>query len=441
MLNQDTARMFVLSSIAQYVPANSHGALQVLPIPTCQGPSTPDLCQITLPDWASDLGAGDVPSLLVPRYCLDTAPAVARDRADWQRCDWWQACFSHLTCEFERAYEAEHGPVHSYAFRLSTDLAPLWEHAWVNRIALFLRRWAAHQADTPEETLFGPLPAPEIRLTHDVDALEKTFPTRAKALAFDLFNAVRLISKGDLKQAFGRIKKGLGFFFRRANYNYLDHIKTLEQSFGQTSTFNVYGGKTPALRSPKSFLMDPGYDITKPKFSTPFRALAAQGFVIGVHPSFDVFDDPVRLRAQMDRIEQASGKPVTEIRQHWLRFTWAGTWRAQEAAGLSLDTTLGFNDRPGFRNGAALSMPAWIASEQRASETLTSQPLLLMDSHLFDYHLSDEDTRRATIDRWLDEVKAVKGIATIVWHQRVFHPKDYGWGEDYEYLLSRLPRV
>jgi len=72
---------------------------------------------------------------------------------------------------------------------------------------------------------------------------------------------------------------------------------------------------------------------------------------------------------------------------------------------------------------------------------LTSQPLLLMDSHLFDYHLSDEITRRRTIDHWLDEVKAVKGIATIVWHQRVFHPVDYGWGDDYAYLLSRLPRV
>jgi len=66
----------------------------------------------------------------------------------------------------------------------------------------------------PEDRLFGPLPAAEIRLTHDVDALEKTFPTRAKALAFDLFNAARLLSQGDLKQAFGRIKKGLGFFLR-----------------------------------------------------------------------------------------------------------------------------------------------------------------------------------------------------------------------------------
>ncbi|MGB7318032.1 MAG: hypothetical protein WBC85_08715, partial [Planktotalea sp.] len=338
-------------------------------------------------------------------------------------------------------HEAAHGPVHSYAFRLPTDLAPLWEYAWVNRIALFLRRWAARQANIPEDTLFGPLPEPEIRLTHDVDALEKTFPTRAKALAFDLFNAARLISKGDLKQAFKRIKKGISFFFRCANYNHLDQIKTLEQSFGQTSTFNVYGGKTRTPRSLKSFLMDPGYDITNPKFSMPFQQLANSGFRIGVHPSFDVFDDPIRLRAQMDRIEHACGQPVTEIRQHWLRFTWSGTWHAQEAAGLMLDTTLGFNDRPGFRNGAALSMPAWIASEQRASKTLSSQPLMLMDSHLFDYDLSDEATRRHTIDYWLDEVKAVRGLTTIVWHQRVFHPKDYGWGDDYKYLLSRLPCV
>ena len=36
----------------------------------------------------------------------------------------------------------------------------------------------------------------------------------------------------------------------------------------------------------------------------------------------------------------------------------------QEQSGFELDTTLGFNEIPGFRNSAALKMPAWIASEK-----------------------------------------------------------------------------
>lgn len=441
MENQDTARAFVLSSLERYAPVASWEALQGLPIPSCQNAFDLGFVHIALPDWARDLGVGSPPSLLVPRYCLQNASGTTKDWADWQRCDWWQACFSMLTCEGERMHEAAHGPVHSYAFRLPTELAPLWDYAWVNRIALFLRRWAAQVNGTSEDMLFGPLPRAEIRLTHDVDALEKTLPTRLKALAFDLFNAARLARKGQFSQAFQRLQKGLGFCLRSADYNFLDHITSLETRYGQTSTFNVYGGKSGRLRGPKSFLMDPGYNILKPKFADSFNRFAHAGFAIGVHPSFDVFDDSARLRFEIARIEKAVDVPVTEIRQHWLRFSWTGTWRAQEEAGLRLDTTLGFNDRPGFRNAAAVHMPAWIAEQNRASERLSSQALLLMDSHLFDYHLSDETTRRSTIDRWLDEIKYVGGIATIVWHQRVFHPIDYGWGDDYEYLLSRLPNT
>ncbi len=60
-----------------------------------------------------------------------------------------------------------------------------------------------------------------------------------------------------------------------------------------------------------------------------------------------------------------------------------------------------------------------------------------MDSHLFDYGAMNPDERRACIDAILAELNAVGGEASVVWHQRVFHP-DYGWDKDYEYLLSRL---
>ncbi len=432
-MSNNVVVQFVLQSAERYCAEATKDALIDLPIPTTSKPFDWPLVRICLPDWAADIGVGQPSHLMVPAFC------VTGEGADWECCDWWRACFSFLTCEAERHYEQRMGPCHSYAYRLPKTLTSLWDHAWVNRILLFLRRWAAWKAGRNEADMFGALRGAEILLTHDVDALQKTLPIRIKALAFDGFNALKLARQGALRDAVKRLVKGIGFFLRPADYNYLAYIAALEQSFGQVSTFNFHGGKSRRIRGPKRYLMDPGYDVTSSSIAHELRKLAANGFTIGVHPSFDVFADAEQLRAEMDRIRSATGLSVVEIRQHWLRFSWADTWRAQEKAGLLRDTTLGFNDRPGFRNGAAMCIPAWIAPEKRASDHLRSIPMILMDSHLFDYHVSDEQTRRATIDRWLDEVKAVHGIATVVWHQRVFHPKDYGWGDDYTYLLSRLP--
>ena len=41
------------------------------------------------------------------------------------------------------------------------------------------------------------------------------------------------------------------------------------------------------------------------------------------------------------------------------------------------------------------------------------------------------------IDEILDEIKFVGGEATVIWHQRVFHP-DYNWGSEYHYLLQGI---
>ena len=64
-------------------------------------------------------------------------------------------------------------------------------------------------------------------------------------------------------------------------------------------------------------------------------------------------------------------------------------------------------------------------------------PMVLMDSHLYDYATLSEEGRFAAIDAILDELVATGGEASVIWHQRVFHD-DYGWGGGYAYLLDGL---
>jgi len=383
---------------------------------------------VALPEWAADLGVDG--GLLIP-----SATIVPGEGAEFARTDWWAAAAWYLDGCAERLHEHRHGPIHSYSIRLAGWDARLWEHAWVNRIALFLRRAAARHAGQDERSALGPLPAAEIRLTHDVDAVDKTLRIRIKQGAFDLFNALRAIARGQAAQAAGKIAHGVRFATGPGDYWTVARMCGLEETLGLRSTFNVFAGRASARSWPASLLFDPTYDVSDSAVSRDLRGLARRGWAIGLHQSFDAWQDAAMMREQKARLEDAAQVSVQECRQHWLRFSWAATWPAQAAAGLAVDTTLGFNDRPGFRTGSALRFQP--RDGQGRVLSLASLPLVLMDSHLYDYAGPSAADPAAGIARWIGEVRAVAGIATVLWHPHVLSP-DYGWADGYEELLRAI---
>ena len=125
---------------------------------------------------------------------------------------------------------------------------------------------------------------------------------------------------------------------------------------------------------------------------------------------------------------------VTGCRQHWLRFSWQNTWAAQGKAGIKFDTTLMFNDRPGFRSSAALAWYPW-DSELNRSHTVKTCPSILMDSHLYDYRPMSDLERNLVIQDWLSRVGRVNGAVALLWHPHTL-TEDYGWGKGFEHLLE-----
>ena len=112
-------------------------------------------------------------------------------------------------------------------------------------------------------------------------------------------------------------------------------------------------------------------------------------------------------------------------RQHWLRFAWKNTWAAQSEAGIQVDTTLMFNDRPGFRSAAATTWAPW-NTDTRKEHNLLITPTMLMDSHFYDYQPMTSAERRAAMRHWIGEVRAVSGEIAVVWHPHTL-TSDYGW--------------
>lgn len=398
-----------------------------LPFPKVSGPLL--LINVKLPAWGAHWGCDGI--LAVPRECC-ADPAVPC----WEQVDWWQAAFLMLECWHERAWEMKHGPVHSFAFRLHGWDARVWERAWVNRIALFLRAWAAQQSGIRESALFGTLPRAEILLTHDVDAVAKTWAIRFKQSAFLGCNAVRLLACGQWVEAVGRLGQALHFLFLSHDWWMLDEMCEMERRAGVHSQFNFYAdGRGKTLRR---WLFDPGYDVAQPRLAALLMALARGGWRVGLHQSYDAWCVPELMRQQRERLQSLLPLEVRSCRQHWLRFSWHKTWRAQAEAGFSQDTTLMFNDRPGFRAAAALEWSPWDVMQRGAS--LNELPTVLMDSHFYDYQPMNAFERRTALRRWLSEIVAVGGQAAVLWHPHTMSA-DYGWREGFQDLLDELRGV
>jgi hypothetical protein len=387
---------------------------------------------VALPDWAADLGVGG--ALLVPAHCVIPAPDP---RPPFETVDWFQAAFLMLSCWDEARWEDRNGPVHSYSYRL-TGLDPrVWERAWVNRIFLFLRRSAARAAGQDEAAAFGPLPQARIIMTHDVDAVSKTLSIRAKALAFDLYNAARGLSRGDLAEFGRKVAEGARFVLSAADYWCFPRIRELERKHGVHSRFYIYAGSRSAGETLTRVVFDPGYRVGKhPALRRTLRELHAEGCGVGLHQSFAAWEDSTRMRNERLRLEAALDLPVTSCRQHWLRFSLGKTWSAQWAAGLAEDSTLGFNDRSGFRAAAALDIHPWRHADARPHD-LRSIPLTLMDSQFYDYQEMSPAARRDAMERWVREIREVRGTATVLWHQQVLS-EDYGWDRGFIELLELM---
>ena len=427
-------REYVLNSMERYwgkgralvasLPVVDHGLPASISVAS-------DGVEIVLPDWSGNAGVDGI--LLIPDWAAEQAGN------NWERVDWYAVCFWYLHCCAEREYESQKGPAHSYSYRLVGLDTAFWSRAWVNRIALFLRKWAAALAHDDELSLFGVLPGAKIHLTHDVDAVSKTQAIRFKQTAFHGFNACRYLLKGKFGDAVHKLGKALRFLFSQDDYWCFDQIISLEEKLGVKSTFNFYAGKPGNARTYKERLLDPAYSVHMDRLREQIQHMSKAGWNIGLHPSFDAWSDNERLVNEKKTLEAALADSVTVCRQHWLRFSFEKTWRNQEQAGFKLDTTLGFNDRSGFRNGAALKITPWDESRHSPMQDFSILPLVLMDSHLYDYELYAEEQRHEQIRYWIDEIKAVAGEATIVWHQRVMS-RDYQWSEGYRYLLNEVTR-
>jgi hypothetical protein len=151
---------------------------------------------------------------------------------------------------------------------------------------------------------------------------------------------------------------------------------------------------------------------------------------IGLHGSYFSLEENL-LERERQNLEQTFNRPVLMGRQHWLNLPGEASVERIFNAGITVDSTLGWNGSSGFRGGMARPFPILLSGGKHLWEV----PLVLMDGPLFNDLGLDTDGVFAYAKKILQQVWVRRGMVAINWHERAAHP-DYGWFEAYRRILE-----
>ncbi|MEA1892105.1 MAG: polysaccharide deacetylase family protein [Campylobacterota bacterium] len=252
----------------------------------------------------------------------------------------------------------------------------------------------------------------ELFLTHDVDNLYQ----------WESWKQVFRVSLGDILKrksislAFERIAEY--FLIKREKikdpFDTFDWLMDKSESVGVKSRFYFMSGGVTKF--------DNRYKIDEPKSLELIQKIKKRGHIIGIHPSYNAFDDKEQFKKELDLLEKTVGQKITEGREHYLRFEVPTTWQVWEDNGMEVDSTCGYADKEGFRCGTGDEFSVFnILSREKLK--LKERPLVVMDCSLFDYN----NYTYTNGEKKLAYIKKQTNSLTILWHNSyIKHIKFYG---------------
>lgn len=344
--------------------------------------------------------------------------------------------FLRLSCAAERRLEREKGPQHSYCSRGIVDseyLKPIVNYLFeLLRLAvgLFNLSLPATSSNFAEH--------PSFLLSHDIDAVNKTFLKSAKQSVMNMAKLPRTFRRHGAARGLEVLKSALILPFVADDFDHIESWRDWDRAAGFETSYYVYArlpARTISERI-KAGVFDPDYDVANnADLSARLRALHRAGSTIGLHGSFSSFNDAERLASEKKILEQSIDAPVDQVRQHWLRFRFDGTWRAQEEAGFETDAGFGFNNQVGFRSWLAHPHHPWDERNQKAHK-IRVIPMVAMDSTLFDYLLLSEIETLEKLKYLVEETQQFGGQVNINWHSHSCS-KQLNWHKAYIDFLGQ----
>lgn len=263
------------------------------------------------------------------------------------------------------------------------------------------------KVEWPEGKKFG------VFLSHDVDRVKKTYQ----------FLTHFLLEKRPYH---------LFSIFQKPNpYWQFEKIMELEEKYDVRSTF-FFLKETKKLKifHPSTYILSLGhYDFNEPAVRQIIKQLDEGGWEVGLHGSYNSYNNKDLLLKEKKELEKVLGKPVIGIRQHFLNLEIPKTWELQKEIGFYYDATFGYKDKIGFRDEKVMPFRPF-------NDHFLIIPLTVMDGTLFSNYKDDKS-------RWQAVMEIIKfaekkgGLVSFLWHQRVFNEKEFlGWSKMYEKIIK-----
>ncbi|WP_172371597.1 polysaccharide deacetylase family protein [Sporosarcina jiandibaonis] len=250
----------------------------------------------------------------------------------------------------------------------------------------------------------------EFILTHDVDDLRfwKDNKKNAKVLLGDIIKRknIKLFAKNfkDIMEIrFGKKKDPFDTF---------DELMSISEQKNLQSRFYFMSGGTTKY--------DNRYDIKDDLTIKLIRNIEKRGHLIGFHPSYDSYNNEKQWSNEKKALKEVVDKPILEGRQHYLRFDIPFTWRIWEENNMTMDCSVGYADREGFRCGVCFGYSVFDFLNRKKYK-LKEFPLLVMEASLITYQNLTPEMMEKRIKKILDITLKYKGSFVFLWHNSSFN--------------------
>ncbi|MBP1629833.1 MAG: uncharacterized protein H6Q15_726 [Bacteroidetes bacterium] len=163
---------------------------------------------------------------------------------------------------------------------------------------------------------------------------------------------------------------------------------------------------------------------------------------VGIHPSYDSFDDPKQLTKQLRDIIEVIHKPVFRSRFHFLRFRLPVSFRTLIENKITDDYSMGYSNIIGFRAGICTEFNFYDL-EFDVETNLRLHPFAIMDVALKKGMKLNADEAMQAIKSIVDNIADVNGDFISIWHNETLCERYEwnGWRDVYETMLEYVSKL
>jgi peptidoglycan/xylan/chitin deacetylase (PgdA/CDA1 family) len=204
-------------------------------------------------------------------------------------------------------------------------------------------------------------------------------------------------------------------------YNTFDLIMDISEANHLHSAFYFIADRTAGAT-------DGFYTLDSPLIRDLLRKMHARGHEIGLHTSYNTYQNPVQTKKEFEILRRACEREGIEQkawggRQHYLRWQTPTTFQNWEDAGLNYDSTLTYAEQIGFRCGTCYEYPVFNLLNKKHLK-LKERPLCIMEVSVIRKAYMGLDIQDgsalSTMQVIKERCKLFNGLFTLLWHNTGF---------------------